>query len=74
MIVPTKPPAAVHDQRDDQPDDDRRVDTMARDSGRIVPPGGTHITRCGAGQPGLEPGTCGFGDRRYHQLSYCPLL
>ena len=38
MIVPTKPPAAVHDQRDDQPDDDRRVDTMARDSGRIVPP------------------------------------
>src|SRR6188508_2328022 len=26
-------------------------------------------SRCKAGQPGLEPGTCGFGDRRYHQLS-----
>ena len=25
-----------------------------------------------AGQPGLEPGTSGFGDRRYHQLSYWP--
>jgi hypothetical protein len=26
-----------------------------------------------AGQPGLEPGTSGFGDRRFHQLSYCPM-
>jgi hypothetical protein len=31
-----------------------------------------HHELTGAGQPGLEPGTSGFGDRRYHQLSYCP--
>ncbi len=39
--------------------------------------GGVETTGCPrrkrAGQPGLEPGTSGFGDRRYHQLSYCPI-